>query len=159
HRRTSEAHHHDHHLHRGRTAPVARAEGDAHQLDLLERWSGHRHRQVFEFPAVRSHRRRAHAAAATGAAMTPRPRVFLATVLAMAAVGIGISGQTSAPSASHQEPTFRSGIKLIDLDVYVTDQDGHFVKDLTKDDFEIVEDGKPQDLQAFTFIDLPFETP
>jgi VWFA-related protein len=92
--------------------------------------------------------------------MTRRPRVFLAVVLATAAVGIGIAAQTPVPAASRQEstPTFRSGVKLIDLDVYVTDQDGHFVKDLTKDDFEVIEDGKPQDLQAFTFIDLPFET-
>jgi VWFA-related protein len=58
-----------------------------------------------------------------------------------------------------QTPTFRSGVKLIDLDVYVTDNDGHFVKDLTRDDFEVIEEGKPQDIKAFTFVDLPFEQP
>jgi VWFA-related protein len=78
--------------------------------------------------------------------MMPRPRAFAVVLLAMSAIGIGVTAQT---------PTFRSGVKLIDIDVYVTDKDGQFVKDLTRDDFEVIEDGKPQDLQTLTFVDLP----
>src|SRR5690349_17413468 len=71
-------------------------------------------------------------------------------------LGISVTAQQPPPGSARAEtPTFRTGIKLIDIDVYVTDKDGHFVKDLKKEDFEIIEDGKPQDLQAFTFVDLP----
>jgi VWFA-related protein len=52
--------------------------------------------------------------------------------------------------------TFRSGVDLIDVDVFVTDKDGRVVRDLTQDDFEIVEDGKPQAIRTFSFVDLPF---
>ena len=51
----------------------------------------------------------------------------------------------SPPSTAAQTPAFRSAVKLIDIDVLVTDKDGHFVKDLTKvlnipvlDDLEVV---------------------
>ena len=56
-------------------------------------------------------------------------------------------------------PTFRAGVQMIDVDVVVTDKDGKPVRDLTTDDFEIVEGGKPQTIRTFSLIDLPFEEP
>lgn len=41
------------------------------------------------------------------------------------------------------------------LDVFVTDNQGRFVRDLSRDDFEIVEDGRPQTIQSFSLVDLP----
>jgi hypothetical protein len=41
----------------------------------------------------------------------------------------------------------------------VTDRTGAFVKDLTRDDFEIFEDGKLQKPAAFSLVDLPIERP
>jgi VWFA-related protein len=74
----------------------------------------------------------------------------------------GQGGQAPAPSsgaAAPQQPlTFRSSVKLFDVDVLVTDRDGHFIRDLTRDDFEILEDGKRQEVAAFSFVDLPIET-
>jgi len=65
-------------------------------------------------------------------------------------------GAPAAPqSATQSAPTFRTGVRVIDLDVFVTDRDGKFVGDLTKDDFEIVEDGRPQEIQSFSYINLP----
>jgi VWFA-related protein len=62
-------------------------------------------------------------------------------------------------AAAPQQPlTFRSSVKLIDIDVLVTDRDGHFIRDLTRDDFEILEDGKKQEVAAFSFVDLPIES-
>ena len=63
------------------------------------------------------------------------------------------------PPAAQDTPTFRGGVQLIDVDVVVTDRDGKPVRDLTRDDFEIVEHGKPQTVRTFSLIDLPFEAP
>ncbi len=89
-----------------------------------------------------------------------RQRIFATVILMLWVAGIGMRAQAPTSRDTRQEPTptFRSGVKLIDLDVYVTDKDGHFVKDLTRSDFEILEDGKPQDLQTFTFVDLPISS-
>jgi VWFA-related protein len=84
-----------------------------------------------------------------------RARLVVSTALVLAAT---LSSGSQGTRILAQTPTFRSGVKLIDIDVYVTDQDGQFVKNLTRDDFEIIEDGQPQDLQAITFVDLPFDT-
>lgn len=64
-----------------------------------------------------------------------------------------------APQSPQDTPTFRAGVQLIDVDVVVTDKDGRPVRDLTRDDFEIVEHGKPQTIRTFSLIDLPFEEP
>lgn len=61
------------------------------------------------------------------------------------------------PPPAQDTPTFRSGVQLIDVDVVVTDKDGNPVKDLTRDDFEIIEHGRPQEVRTFTLIDLPIE--
>ena len=47
------------------------------------------------------------------------------------------AGSQSAPTT--QAPTFRSSVRLIDVDVYVTDSQGRPVKGLTRDDFELLE--------------------
>ena len=56
-----------------------------------------------------------------------------------------------ATSAFQQEttPTFRSGVQLIEVDVVVTDGQGKPVRDLSRDDFEIVEDNRPQEVRTF----------
>jgi len=64
-----------------------------------------------------------------------------------------------APPEAQDTPTFRGGVQLIDVDVVVTDKDGKPVRDLTRDDFEIVEHGKSQTIRTFSLIDLPFEEP
>src|SRR5581483_3494470 len=38
-------------------------------------------------------------------------------------------------------PTFRSSVNYVDVDVTVTDAQGRFVGDLSRDDFEVLEDG------------------
>ena len=48
---------------------------------------------------------------------------------------------TTANTAPQDLPTFRGGVQMIDVDVVVTDRDGKPVRDLTRDDFEIVESG------------------
>jgi VWFA-related protein len=50
---------------------------------------------------------------------------------------------------SAEQPTFRASIDLVTFAVTVTDKRGELVADLTQNDFEIVEDGKPQTISYF----------
>src|SRR5687767_8322083 len=47
------------------------------------------------------------------------------------------------------QQVFRAGVDLTTFGVTVTDRKGNIVTDLTDDDFEIVEDGKPQAIRYF----------
>ncbi len=68
----------------------------------------------------------------------PSTRWILAGVLCAAALAV-------APRAQ----VFRSTVDLVSLGVTVLDKDGGFVTDLTADDFEIVENGRPQAIKFF----------
>jgi VWFA-related protein len=59
---------------------------------------------------------------------------------------------TSAPTA--QQPTFRSGVDLIRLDVHVVGDDGTPVRDLTESDFDVKVNGKPAPVRAMQFLDF-----
>jgi VWFA-related protein len=54
-----------------------------------------------------------------------------------------------------QQPTFRVQVEAIELDASVTDARGNIVTDLTKDEFEILEDGKPQTISSFALVNIP----
>ena len=60
-------------------------------------------------------------------------------------------------AVSTQQPTFKVNVNLVDVDVTVTDAHGHFVTGLAQEDFEVFEDGKPQQVQTFWYIELPAE--
>ena len=49
-----------------------------------------------------------------------------------------------------QQPLFTSRIDLVHVGVTVLDRDGNLVTDLTRDDFEVLEDGRPQDVRYFS---------
>src|SRR3954447_275390 len=48
-----------------------------------------------------------------------------------------------------QDTTFRMDVKLVDLFVNVTDKTGAIVGGLSKDDFQVFEDGRPQKIAVF----------
>jgi len=50
-------------------------------------------------------------------------------------------------------PTFRTGAELVRVDVTVIDRKGHPVTNLTADDFAVKEDGVPQKIQSFKFLE------
>ena len=58
--------------------------------------------------------------------------------------------QPPAPSA-----TFQVEVNFVDIDAVVTDERGNFVAGLTKDDFELLDEGKPQEISAFSLVDIP----
>ena len=56
-----------------------------------------------------------------------------------------------APAAVQgQQALFTSRIDLVHLGVTVADRDGNLVTDLTRDDFEVLEDGQPQEVRYFS---------
>src|SRR6266850_1834038 len=56
-----------------------------------------------------------------------------------------------------QPPTFRVRVDYVEVDVVVTDRQGNLVRDLKKEDFQVLEDGKNQAINTFTFVDIPVE--
>ena len=68
----------------------------------------------------------------------------------------------AAPDASPQDPaaaqgatpTFRSTVRYLEVDATVRDRNGQFVANLTRDDFELFEDGKAQTIDRLTVFDL-----
>ena len=62
-------------------------------------------------------------------------------------------------AAFAQTPTFRLQVEYVEVDARVTDSKGNFVRDLTKEDFQILEDGKPRPLAAFSLVDIPTTRP
>jgi VWFA-related protein len=86
----------------------------------------------------------------------------LANIVAMAAASTCAAALCAqAPSTPQQEqpPTFRAGANLVRVDVTVIDHQGNPVTDLTKDDFEIREDGVPQAVDTFKLVEADGEPP
>ena len=54
-----------------------------------------------------------------------------------------------AASLAAQDVTFRMDVKLVNMFVNVTDQNGAIVGGLTRDDFALTEDGRPQQIAVF----------
>ena len=59
---------------------------------------------------------------------------------------------TPAPPIGDPPATFRSGVTLVRTDVIVRDADGAFIPDLTAQDFQISEDGVPQEIASLVLV-------
>jgi Ca-activated chloride channel family protein len=55
----------------------------------------------------------------------------------------------AARAAAVQQPTFRAGSDAVRVFVTVTDRDGKLVTNLTQDEFEVRDEGKPQPITQF----------
>ena len=58
------------------------------------------------------------------------------------------------PQPQQRPPVFRAGATFVTVDAYPR-RDNRIVEDLTKADFQILEDGKPQAVESFEFIKVP----
>ena len=79
--------------------------------------------------------------------MIAMPRRVRSPVLLTACASFG--RLSSVMSAVGSQQVFRAGVDLVTFGVTVTDRKGNLVTDLAQEDFEIVEDGRPQALQYF----------
>ena len=57
------------------------------------------------------------------------------------------------------EVTFKVEVNYVEEDVRVVDRDGNFVRGLKQEDFQVLEDGKPQKVQTFGMVDIPNTRP
>jgi VWFA-related protein len=62
------------------------------------------------------------------------------------------------PTQAQQRPVFRGGTHFVRVDAYPL-KDGKVVEDLKLEDFEVLEDGKPQQIESFDFVKFDTFTP
>jgi hypothetical protein len=82
-----------------------------------------------------------------------RTRGLGAIVVAIAALSAAFLSAQQAP------PVFRSSTAIVSVDVIVRDASGNIVKGLTAADFTVLEDGKPQQIETFTFQQIADTAP
>jgi hypothetical protein len=80
----------------------------------------------------------------------------LRSVLSICALSLLVFARTHAQAP---QSTFQAEVNLIEVDAAVTDDQGHSVVGLTIDDFELFDDGQPQKIAAFSYVDIPLAIP
>ena len=68
-----------------------------------------------------------------------------------ALLAVVVAAQATQPPPP-QQPTFRTGTNLVQVDAIVSDGSGRPVSDLAAEDFEVADDGAPVPVSAFRFI-------
>jgi VWFA-related protein len=76
--------------------------------------------------------------------------LFLTALLFMAV--LGVSGQT--PPVTLDDDVVKITSKLVQFDVIVRDKQGKQVTDLAPGDFEVLQDGKPQTITNFSYVNV-----
>jgi VWFA-related protein len=79
-------------------------------------------------------------------------------LLVVLVAGAPVRTQDTPASPAGAQPIFRGGVNVVRVDVIVTDSRGNPITDLSKDEFEIVEDGKPQAIDLFRQIRIEGNT-
>ncbi len=81
------------------------------------------------------------------------------TILCLLLASISVAAQTTqpAPNPTDEDDVVKITTKLVQFDAIVTDKDGNQVKNLTAADFEILQDGKRQEITNFSYVNT--ETP
>jgi VWFA-related protein len=82
-------------------------------------------------------------------------RAFVAACASLPAARL-LSGQQPPAPPPAQQPTFSADVKVVNVFATVRDKKGQIVKDLNKEDFTLLEDGRPQTIRYFARqSDLP----
>lgn len=94
-----------------------------------------------------------------------RLRWFGGVVVVCVGLGLGArdgvaQGQSAAapPQGPQTAPVFRGGVNYVLVDAY-PQRDGRIVEGLKADDFQILEDGKPQTVDTFEFVRVDARQP
>jgi VWFA-related protein len=88
----------------------------------------------------------------------PTDQLSLTAVAVVLASGLILSAAPQQTKPDPQRPVFRAGAYFVTVDVTPT-RDGAVVDDLTADDFELLENGKPQKVESFEFVPVEHATP
>jgi VWFA-related protein len=80
-------------------------------------------------------------------------------LLAGLSTSFTIDAQQTPPRPAAEQPpiTFKVEVNYVEIDAIVTDEQGNFVRNLTKDDFQVTEQGKPQTVSVASLVDIPVE--
>jgi VWFA-related protein len=70
------------------------------------------------------------------------------------ALAAALAAGAALPAQQPAQPSFRSGVELVTIDVVATSSDGRPVHGLTQDDFELFEDGERQPIRTFQFLNM-----
>jgi len=93
--------------------------------------------------------------------MLKNVRVRIAAAFVVLAGASLMAGQAQQPPAppepATQGPTFKAQVEYVEVDAIVTDEQGNFVRDLKRDNFQVSEDGKPQNIATFSVVDIPID--
>src|SRR5215831_18054854 len=86
-------------------------------------------------------------------------RFFPAAIICfvMAAVALSQSSQTDK-KADAQDQSVQLQSQLLEIHAVVTDKQGHIIKNLKKEDFELLENKNPQEISFFSMEDLADKT-
>lgn len=78
-----------------------------------------------------------------------------ATLIAALAVWVVVPPGSAVGQGQQrtEQPVFRTGVQIVEVDVRVFDRDGRFVSNLTRDDFEVIESGSPQKILTLYLVD------
>jgi len=82
-----------------------------------------------------------------------RRRLILVTVVAALAAGALVRAQ-QVPIRPQKPVTYRSAVDLVVVNVVVRDKNGQPVRGLKREDFTVLEDGRPQAITNFDFEEL-----
>lgn len=88
----------------------------------------------------------------------PVLRAVASLAAASAALAVVTTDRLAARQSAAPQVTFRSAADFVEVDVFVTDKTGAFVRNLSAQDFEVLEDGRPVRVEAFSLVDIPFVT-
>lgn len=80
--------------------------------------------------------------------------LFCALITCAAVTGVAVVAQ-QPPLPPQQQPSFRTNIDLVSLNVTVTDQSGRFLTNIDPAAFQVFEDGVKQDVTFFNRSNLP----
>ena len=85
-------------------------------------------------------------------------RLFTATVCLILGSSLWMAAQAQNPPAQEQQPpandeplqTFKAQVNVVNVFFNVKDKHGMLIPNLTKEDFQVLEDGKPQTIKYFS---------
>jgi len=83
--------------------------------------------------------------------------VAYAAVLSTGALWAQQAPAPAAPQGDTPPVIFRVEVDYVEADVYVVDAQNNPVNDLKADDFEVIEDKKPQKVTSFSLVNIPIE--
>src|SRR5947208_7000722 len=75
------------------------------------------------------------------------------------ATAVVIMGTLISSPRAEQRSVFRSGTELVLVNVVVRDKSGAVVRNLSRDEFTVTEDDKPQTITSFDFEELDAPSP